>query len=57
MVQYMRNRDTCGRMPYLDMSIDICLIVYYIEIEYYSFILEYTSAIVIDRINDNIDCI
>ena len=51
------NRDTCGSFLSLDMSIDICLIVYYIEIEYYSFILEYTSAIVIDRINDNIDCI
>lgn len=22
MVQSMRNRDICGRMPYLDMSID-----------------------------------
>lgn len=25
MVQSMRNRDTCGRMPYLDMSIDSVL--------------------------------
>lgn len=51
------NRDTCGSSPKLYLSIDICLIVYYTEIECYSFILEYTSAIVIGRINDNMDCI
>lgn len=51
------NRDTCGSYPKLYLSIDICLIVYYTEIECYSFILEYTFVVMINRTNDNIDCI
>ena len=50
------NRDTCGSFLKLYLSIDMYLIVYYTEIEYYSY-LEYTFVVMINRTNDNIDCI
>lgn len=39
MVQSMRNRDTCGRIPYLDMSIDSVLNDYEYLIRLYIYII------------------
>lgn len=49
------NRDICGSDLNLYLSIDMFMNVYQYEIEYYSFILEYTSAINIIYINKIID--